>query len=218
MKRLFDIICSFFGIVLLSPLYLLFIIIIPCTSKGGPFYLAERIGRNGKTIHIVKFRSMKKASFREGSFTIKDSDDRITKVGRFIRKTKIDEFPQLFNVFIGQMSLVGPRPEVPPYAAGKLGDASEEEILSVRPGMTDWASIVLANQYALVNDSENSEVFFLTKIRPFKIYMQKYYVHNHSFFSDLLCILWTVRKVATRTKKLPKKVQAAVDKFQLEIK
>ena len=137
-KRIFDLFASFFGIIILLPLFMIVSLLIVSTSKGGIFYKQERIGKDGKEFKILKFRSMVKNADKKGMQITVDKDNRITKIGKFIRKTKIDELPQLFNVFIGQMSFVGPRPEVAKYVA--MYNKNKESIVS-KPGITDLMSI-----------------------------------------------------------------------------
>ena len=140
MIRFFDILFSLLGLLLLSPLFVILCLAICLESKGGAFYIQERIGLNGKPFGLYKFRSMRIGSDSEGLLTIGERDNRITRIGYFMRKTKMDELPQLLNVLKGDMSLVGPRPEVRKYT--DLYTEEQRRVLSVRPGITDYASIV----------------------------------------------------------------------------
>lgn len=208
-KRFFDILFSIVGLLLFSPIFLLFTILIPVTSKGGPFYISKRIGKNKKEIRLIKFRSMRVNSDKQGSLSVGDNDTRITKVGHFLRKSHIDEIPQFINVLFGQMSLVGPRPDLKYYT--DMISENENRIFSVRPGMTDWASITNFQQYDAFSKAISPDDFYLKNIRPLKIRLQLYYIDNNNIFSDLQCLLWTFWKVLSRTKKLPHKIQVIVD-------
>ena len=147
MIRLFDILFSGIGLIVLSPLFLIIYVLIRFESKGGGFYAQERIGKDGKPFKLYKFRSMRTGADKGSLITIGGHDSRITKMGYFIRKYKIDELPQLWNVFIGDMSLVGPRPEVERYT--QLYTEDQRKVLSVRPGITDWASIEYVDEIDL---------------------------------------------------------------------
>lgn len=209
MKRIFDIFASFVLIVILSPLIVFLIILVSLTSKGGPFFFGVRIGQYGKPFNIIKFRSMKADSEGKGTWNVSGEDPRITKVGYFLRKTKFDELPQLFSIFIGRMSFVGPRPELPVYV--NCYSNIEKPILDNRPGLTDWASIVNSDQIVGFTNAKDPDEYYFKEIRPLKLKLQLYYRYNHNFFSDIHCLLWTFWKVVSRTKKNPKKVQAIID-------
>lgn len=214
MKRLFDILVSFILLVLLSPLMLLLTLLVACTSKGGPFFLGPRIGKNGRVFNIIKFRSMKVNSEGNGTWNISGKDKRVTKVGLFLRKTKLDELPQLFNVFIGQMSFVGPRPELKVYV--DMYSRKEEPILDNKPGLTDWASIVNSNQIKSFTESNDPDYFYLHFIRPLKLELQLYYRYHHNFFSDILCLICTAFKVL-HINILPKKIKQIVSKYEADL-
>ena len=145
MKRLFDIAASGFGLILLSPIFLILSVMIIIDSPGGVFFRGPRIGKNGKTFRIFKFRSMVKDCEGKGKWNVGDNDDRITRIGHFLRKTKLDEIPQLINVFIGDMSFVGPRPELKVYV--DMYTDEEKRILDLKPGITDYASMVNIAQF-----------------------------------------------------------------------
>ena len=155
LKRLFDIVFSFLGLLVLSPLFLIIAILIKRDSKGPVFFRGIRVGRFGKPFRIYKFRTMVVNADELGGSPTADNDPRITKAGRFLRKYKLDELPQLLNVLKGEMSLVGPRPEVEEYV--KLYSEEEKAILSVCPGMTDWASILNADEGAILAKSPDPE-------------------------------------------------------------
>lgn len=216
MKRIFDIVCSFFGLVILSPLFIILIILISCTSKGGPFFRGVRVGRHGKPFKIFKFRSMRVNSEGNGKWNIGDKDPRITKIGHFLRKTKLDEIPQLINVFIGQMSFVGPRPELQYYI--DMYTDKEKPILDLKPGITDWASLVNMKQFEGFTNASDPDEYYLKQVRPLKLKLQLYYRYNHSFWNDIYCIIVTVLKVFTRSDKLPKDIQKIVDEYKNENK
>ena len=215
MKRFFDILLSFLSIVVLSPLFVILIIVVSTTSKGGPFFAGERIGKNGKPFRILKFRSMKVNSEGNGTWNVSGKDPRVTKVGLFLRKTKLDELPQLLNIFIGQMSFVGPRPELPIYVSWY--SEIEKPILDNRPGLTDWASIVNSDQITNFSNTDDPDYYYEHIIRPLKLKLQLYYHDNHSLFSDFYCVIITALKVVFRKIKNPKPVQAIVDSYTKEL-
>ena len=166
-KRLFDISASFFGLLLLSPLFLVVALCVGLTGRGGVFYVQTRVGRYGRDFKLYKFRSMRTGSDAKGLLTVGGKDGRITPVGYFIRKYKIDELPQLFNVLKGDMSLVGPRPEVRKYVA--LYNSEQMRVLSARPGITDPASIKYRNENDLLAQADDPERFYVEKIMPDKL-------------------------------------------------
>ncbi len=189
-KRLFDISASFFGLLLLSPLFLIVALCVGLTSRGGVFYVQTRVGRYGRDFRLYKFRSMRTGSDAKGLLTVGGKDGRITPVGYFIRKYKIDELPQLFNVLKGDMSLVGPRPEVRKYVA--LYNSEQMRVLSARPGITDPASIKYRNENDLLAQAGDPERFYVEKIMPDKLKINLEYMDNRSFFKDLSVIFRTV--------------------------
>ena len=148
----------------------------------------------------------------KGKWNVGDDDDRITKVGHFLRKSKVDELPQLINVLIGDMSFVGPRPELRYYI--DMYTDREMPILDQKPGITDWASMANIAQYKGFTEATDSDEFYLKVVRPLKLELQLYYRYHHSFFGDIKCILWTVYKVLTKSTKLPKDVQEIVDNYE----
>jgi lipopolysaccharide/colanic/teichoic acid biosynthesis glycosyltransferase len=189
-KRTFDAVCSLLGLaVLLLPLLLVAALI--KLHDGGPvFYRGVRTGRRGKPFRIFKFRTMVVNADTIGGPSTANGDTRVTGIGRFLRKYKLDELPQLINVLLGQMSLVGPRPEVPEYVA--LFTEEEKAILTVRPGITDWASIWNPDEGALLAGAADPERVYLEKIRPKKIRLQLKYVREHSLWVDLKILLLTL--------------------------
>ena len=192
MKRTFDIGVSFVGLILLSPLMLLAALAIKLDSPGPIMFRQKRIGEGFHPFLIYKFRTMQEASGRRRSLTVGD-DPRITSSGRFLRRTKIDEIPQLINVLKGDMSFVGPRPEVPEFV--ELFRSEYEKILKVRPGITDLASLKYRDEAAVLEQSENPEEEYLRRVLPDKINLSKEYISRSSFFFDLTLILKTVRKL-----------------------
>lgn len=193
MKRLFDIIVSFIGLVVLSPLFLAIAILIKRDSKGLVFFRGERVGRFGKPFKIYKFRTMIANADKLGGPSTAADDLRLTRMASFLKKYQLDELPQLINVLKGEMSLVGPRPEVPMYV--NMFTEEEKPILSVHPGMTDYASLWDFHQGELLQGSADPEKTYMEEIRPQKIKLQLKYVREHSFWVDFKIILKTLRKV-----------------------
>lgn len=195
MKRLFDITASGLGLIVLSPLFLVLAIWIKLDSKGPVFYRQVRVGRNNKDFRIFKFRSMRVGSDKGSLITIGGRDPRITRSGYFIRKFKLDELPQLINVFVGDMSLVGPRPEVRHYV--DYWTPEQMHVLDVRPGITDPASIKFCNESELMAQAEDPEKYYIEVIMQEKIKIYLEYVENHSFLGDIGLIFktfWTIVK------------------------
>ena len=189
MKRLFDIILSSLGLLLLSPLLAIVAIWIKLDSKGPIFYRQVRVGRYNQDFRIYKFRSMRVGSDKGSLVTIGGRDPRITTSGYFIRKFKIDELPQLINVLIGDMSLVGPRPEVRHYV--NYWTPEQMHVLDVRPGITDPASIKFRNENELLEKAENPEKYYIEVIMQEKIRLYLEYVNQHNLFYDLKIIFQT---------------------------
>lgn len=184
LKRLFDICASGMGLVLLSPALCVIALLIKRDSPGPVFFLQRRVGRNGEVFRIFKFRTMRfEESGRGAEITVKD-DARITGLGSILRHHKLDELPQLINVLRGDMSLVGPRPEVPFYVA-KWDEKTRTIVLSVRPGMTDLASVEFRNESVLLEASENPERKYLDEIMPRKNMLTVFYVENWSWWLDI---------------------------------
>ena len=189
MKRIFDIVASGLGLIVLSPLYLILAVWIKLDSRGPVFYRQVRVGRNNKDFRIFKFRSMRVGSDKGSLVTIGGHDPRITRSGYFIRKFKFDELPQLINVFIGDMSLVGPRPEVRHYV--DYWTPEQMHVLDVRPGITDPASIKFRNENELMEQAEDPEKYYIEVIMQEKLKLYLEYVNNHSFFGDIGLIFKT---------------------------
>lgn len=189
MKRLFDIVASGLGLVVLSPLFLILAILIKLDNKGPVFYRQVRVGRYNKGFRIFKFRSMRVGADKESLVTIGGRDPRVTKSGYWIRKFKLDELPQLINVFVGDMSLVGPRPEVRHYV--DYWTPEQMHVLDVRPGITDPASINFRNENELMEKAEDPEKYYIEVIMQEKIKLYLEYVEKHNFFYDLGLIFKT---------------------------
>ena len=195
MKRLFDIVASGLGLIVLSPLFLILAIWIKCDSKGPVFYRQVRVGRYNKDFRIFKFRSMRVGSDKGSLVTVGGHDPRITRSGYLIRKFKLDELPQLINVFIGDMSLVGPRPEVRHYV--DYWTPEQLHALDVRPGITDPASIRYRNENELLENADDPERYYVDVIMQDKLKLYLEYVENHSFLYDIKLIFktfWTIIK------------------------
>jgi lipopolysaccharide/colanic/teichoic acid biosynthesis glycosyltransferase len=193
MKRLLDITVSAVGLAVTSPLLLTLAIMIKRDSKGPVFYRGERVGRLGKPFRIYKFRTMAADAEKLGGPSTAADDPRLTKSAGFLKKYQLDELPQLINVLRGEMSLVGPRPEVKMYV--NMFSKEEKAILSVRPGMTDYASLWNFHEGELLQGSTDPEKTYMEKIRPEKIKLQLKYVRERSFWVDLKIIFKTVMKV-----------------------
>lgn len=190
MKRLFDITASFFGILILSPLLIFIGLWVGLSSKGGVFYKQIRVGKNNKDFKLYKFRSMRVNSDKQGLLTVGSKDSRITKAGYFIRKYKIDELPQLINVLKGDMSFVGPRPEVRRYV--DLYSEEQMKVLSVRPGITDPASIKYRNENDILSSASNPEEYYIQHIMPDKLKINIDYINTRTFIKDIKIIFQTI--------------------------
>ena len=192
LKRIFDIILSLFGLIILLPFMLIIAIFIKLDSKGPVFFKQLRVTKNGREFKIFKYRTMRVGSDKYSQITV-GKDDRITKIGSFLRKYKLDEIPQLINVLIGDMSLVGPRPEVPKYVA--LYTDEQKEILKVRAGITDYASIEFSDENDLLASEEDPEKAYIEKVMPKKIELNKKYISEISILTDIKIILLTIKKI-----------------------
>jgi lipopolysaccharide/colanic/teichoic acid biosynthesis glycosyltransferase len=192
-KRFFDIVAAAVGLLFLS-LFLFFIALRIRREDSGPvFYRGERVGLHGKPFRIFKFRTMVVDAERLGASSTSDDDQRITSIGKFLRKYKLDELPQLINVLVGDMSLVGPRPEVKKFT--DLYTDQEKVILTVRPGITDWASLWNPDEGALLKGSLDPDNDYVEKIRPEKIRLQLKYVRERSFWTDIKIIFLTLKTI-----------------------
>lgn len=193
MKRALDIVIALIILVFFLPLGLLISLLIVLESKGGVFYKQERVGLNGKPFGLLKFRSMRPNADRLGQLTVGDRDPRVTNIGHFIRKYKLDEFPQFINVLIGDMSIIGPRPEVKKYV--DLYTIEQRTILKVKPGITDYASIEYFDESRLLGESENPEQTYVQEIMPAKLILNKKYLDNPTVFHDLKIMWLTFKKI-----------------------
>ncbi len=193
MKRGFDIVCAATGLLVLSPLLILIARRIKKEDGGPIFYRGERVGRHGKTFRIYKFRTMVVDAEKIGPCSTSEEDPRITRIGHFLRKRKLDELPQLINVLLGDMSIVGPRPEVKRFV--DMFTDREKAILSVRPGITDWASIWNCDEGSVLAGAKDPDKVYLEQIRPTKIALQLKYVEEQSFRTDLKIIFLTLLAV-----------------------
>jgi len=193
MKRLFDIFFSLIGIIILSPFLLLFSLLIILDSKGGIFYKQIRVGKDGKDFYLFKFRSMRTDADKKGLLTVGGRDPRITRMGYYIRKYKIDELPQLLNVLIGDMSLVGPRPEVRKYVS--LYNELQKKVLTVQPGITDYASIEYSNENEILGKAIDPEKVYIEEIMPAKLQLNLKYLAEKSLATDIKIIFKTIVKI-----------------------
>lgn len=193
MKRTFDIMVSLAGLVVVLPLFLIAAIAIKLDSSGPVFFRQRRMGRGFRPFVIYKFRTMAPDAMSRGTSITVGRDPRITRVGQFLRMTKIDELPQLINVLTGDMSLVGPRPELRHYV--ELFRADYEEILKIRPGITDLASLKYCDEATILGEAENPEEEYIRRILPEKIRLAKDYINQSSLFFDALLILKTLRRL-----------------------
>ena len=192
-KRLFDIFFSLIGIILLSPILILICLLIILDSKGGIFFKQIRVGKGNKDFKMLKFRTMKTDSEKKGFLTIGNKDNRITKVGYYLRKYKLDELPQLINVLKGDMSIVGPRPEVRKYV--DMYNEQQLKVLSVRPGLTDFASIEYINESEILSKSDKPEETYINEIMPAKLNINLNYIEKKSFLTDCIIIIRTLIKI-----------------------
>ena len=193
MKRLFDILFSGFVIICFLPIGAILAILILLESKGGVFFRQERIGQNGVPFYLLKFRSMVTDSESKGKITVGTRDPRITKIGYYIRRYKLDEFPQFINVLKGEMSIVGPRPEVKEYV--DLYTTEQRKILSVKPGITDYASLAYFHENELLAKSDNPQETYINEVMPEKIKLNEKYLSNPTLSEDLIIIRKTVLKM-----------------------
>ena len=194
MKRFFDFISSFFGLITLSPIIILIMLWIKRDSDGPVFFLQQRVGLHGKLFNIFKFRTMIPNAEQKGLKVTVGADPRITKSGHFLRKTKLDELPQLLNVLLGQMSIVGPRPEVSEFM-DEYSTEIRTKILSVRPGITDLASIEFTNEAEILAGSLDPKQKYIDDVMPIKAKFYMDYVDNNNFFSDMTIIFLTLKKI-----------------------
>jgi lipopolysaccharide/colanic/teichoic acid biosynthesis glycosyltransferase len=193
MIRICDILLSLIGLIIASPVILILIIAIKLDSKGSAFYKQQRVGKNNVDFYLFKFRSMRIGADKSGLITVGGRDSRITKVGYFIRKYKLDELPQLLNVLVGEMSLVGPRPEVRKYV--DLYSKEQAKVLSVKPGISDYASIEFMDENEILGKSTNPDRDYVELIMPEKIRLNMRYINQRTIGQYLKIIFLTVYKI-----------------------
>ena len=215
MKRIFDIFFSVFGLIFISPLILIFILLIYFQDKASPFYIAPRVGKNKKIFYIIKLRSMKINADKTGVNSTSINDNRITKIGSIIRKYKLDEFTQLWNVLIGDMSLVGPRPNV--LVDVNLYTNIENKLLEVKPGITDFSSIVFSDEGKILENKENPDLSYNQLIRPWKSRLGLIYIKHHSILLDLELMIFTLVALISKPMAL-KWVVKKLEKFNVDQK
>ena len=189
-KRIFDIFFSLVVLAILSPILFVVIVFILSDSRGGAFFHQIRVGKDGVEFKLHKFRTMKPAAENSGQLTVGMRDSRITKVGYYLRKSKLDEMPQLWNILVGEMSVVGPRPEVPKYVA--LYNVQQRLVLSVKPGLTDYASIKYVKENEILEKSSNPEQTYIDEIMPEELALNLEYISDQNFGVDLMIIFKTV--------------------------
>ncbi len=194
-KRIFDIVSSFLGILILSPLLIILCLFVAFDSKGPVIFLQTRVGRNNKDFKLIKFRTMSPDSDQKGLLTVGGRDPRITSAGYYLRKYKLDELPQLFNVLAGDMSIVGPRPEVRKYV--DLYNEEQREVLKVKPGITDYASLQYFRENELLAGSPEPELTYINEVMPAKLLLNKKYIAEAGLITDLKIILRTLRKIVS---------------------
>ncbi|MFM9983991.1 MAG: sugar transferase [Flavobacteriales bacterium] len=192
-KRIFDIGFSLAMLLLLTPVFLVISLAVILDSRGGAFFGQTRIGKNEIPFKLWKFRTMRPDSENKGQLTIGARDSRITKVGFFLRKYKVDELPQLWNVLVGEMSMVGPRPEVPRYVA--MYNPEQKGVLSVKPGITDYASLLYFEESELLAKSPNPEQTYVSEVMPAKLQLNLDYIRKNSLGGDLRIIVTTVKRM-----------------------
>ena len=200
MKRIFDILVSFFGLLFMSPILLVFMYLIYRQDKHSPLYIAPRVGKNEKMFNIIKLRSMSINADKNGVNSTSLNDARITPVGYKIRKYKLDEFTQLWNVLIGDMSLVGPRPNV--LADTNLYTNVERKLLTVRPGITDFSSIVFSDEGKILENKKDPDLAYNQLIRPWKSRLGLIYIQNQSLLLDVKIIIYTLIAIISKQRAL----------------
>jgi len=196
MKRIFDLIFSFLGLILLFPIIIIACFGIYLQDQHSPFYIAKRTGKNNKNFNMIKLRSMIVNAEKNKVDSTSSNDPRITKIGRFIRKLKLDELSQLFNVFIGEMSLVGPRPNV--KRETDLYTKVEKNLLRVKPGITDFASIIFADESEILKNVDDPDISYNQLIRPWKSRLGIFYIKKQSIQLDILIIIFTILSFFSR--------------------
>lgn len=216
-KRIFDIVMSIVGILLLFPIMIVVSILIKVTSRGPILFKQRRLTKDMKEFTIYKFRSMRTDFDKDGKgIQVKGSSNAITPIGKVIRKTKLDELPQLFNILVGDMSFIGPRPELPRRL--KYYSEEDKEMFKVRSGISSPASIVFSDEEYLMNQVRDPEKFYIEQIMPYKIKLNKYYVKNRSFWGDIYLIIATFLKILNKVddKSIVKDCKLLEEKKEME--
>ena len=193
LKRFFDITSSLIVLTIGLPFFIIISLLIALDSKGGIFFIQKRVGRNNVDFGLFKFRTMRPESEKAGQITVGGKDPRITKIGYLLRNFKLDEFPQLLNVILGDMSIIGPRPEVRRYV--DIYSKEQLKVLAVRPGLSDFASIEYINENELLGKSENPEKTYIEEIMPAKLKLNLKYIQQKSFSTDIKLIFKTIGKI-----------------------
>lgn len=193
MKALFDRVVALIALLLLLPLFLIIALAVVLGSRGGAFYVQQRVGQGGRLFGMYKFRSMRPFADKAGKLTIGHRDPRVTRIGYILRKYKVDELPQLINVLIGDMSLVGPRPEVPEYVA--MYTTEQRKVLEVKPGITDYASLRYFHESELLASSADPQRTYIEEVMPAKLALNLEHLGRRSFWEDLRIIGMTVRRI-----------------------
>jgi len=192
-KRMFDLFFSLTGLLFLLPVFLLVLILIKLESKGPVFYQQVRVGLNQRPFNLIKFRTMCCNADKMGLLTIGEHDSRVTGIGAWLRKYKVDELPQLLNILKGEMSFVGPRPEVPKYV--EMYDPNQRRVLTVKPGITDWASIRYIDENRLLATADDPENFYIHTVIPSKINQNLEYIDHHNLWIDCKIISYTLKSI-----------------------
>lgn len=193
LKRLFDLFAVSLVLIILLPFFVLIGLLILLTSNGGIFYKQERVGLDSRPFYLYKFRTMKIGSDKKGLITVGEKDNRITSIGYYLRKYKLDEFPQLINILKNEMTIVGPRPEVARYV--DLYTEEQRQVLKVKPGLTDLASLEFIDENKLLGEAENPEEVYVNEIMPEKLRLNLVYIKNNSLYEDVRIILTTVIRI-----------------------
>jgi len=196
LKRGFDILAALLALAVLSPLLLIIALLVALGSPGGAFFRQVRVGKGGREFRLLKFRTMRPGSEAQGQITVGGRDPRITRIGYFLRKTKLDELPQLLNIMRGDMSIVGPRPEVPRYVA--MYSPEQRQVLSVRPGLTSLASIAYIDENEVLGRASDPERAYVEEVMPAKLALDLRYVHEQGLGMDLRIIMRTALKLFAR--------------------
>jgi lipopolysaccharide/colanic/teichoic acid biosynthesis glycosyltransferase len=192
-KRIFDILIAIVGLILLSPIFLVLCILVMFDSKGGVIYRQIRVGKNMEDFQLYKFRTMYVHTEDQNLITVGNNDARITKIGYWLRKYKLDELPQLLNILKGHMSFVGPRPEVRKYV--NMYNDEQRKVLSVKPGITDWASIEFYNENQLLANSDDPESYYIQQLFPQKLIQNLQYIKQNNILIDIKIIYLTIRRM-----------------------